>query len=99
LAAVQNLIRVDVYTHSSCERTEPANRILNDACARFPVDLNIFDISRDAALEIAYGKDTPVVIIDGTERFRREVNEHELKIILQTICMKKNQERRRQKAE
>ena len=55
------------------------------------------DNSSTFRFEIAYGNDTPVVLIDGIERFRREINEHELNIILQTVQMKKRQLRRRER--
>jgi hypothetical protein len=86
---------VDVYTHSACDRTGPVNIALAEAARRFPLEVKVFDISHDAVLEVAYGPDTPVVLIEGTERFRREINEHELLIILQTISMRKMQQHRR----
>jgi hypothetical protein len=99
LPAVENAIRVDVYTRAGCVRTEQAKRMLSDAHQKFPLQIRMHDVTHDIALEIAYGKDTPVVLVEGTERFRRQINEHELKIILQTITMRKMQERRRQKDE
>lgn len=73
--------------------------MLQETCRNFPVEIREVDVSLDVALEIAYGHDTPVVLIEGTERFRREVNQHELKIILQSLHMKKQQQRRRRRDE
>jgi hypothetical protein len=88
-------IHVDIYTHSTCDRTGPVNVVLAEAARRFPLEVKVFDISHDPVLEVAYGTDTPVVLIEGAERFRREINEHELQIILQTISMRKMQQHRR----
>lgn len=90
-------IEVTVYTRPSCTRTESACQMLEDARQRFPLRTDMVDVTFDVTLEIAYGQDTPVVLIEGVERFRREVNSHELNIILQTIQMKKQQERRRKR--
>ncbi len=90
-------IEVTVYTRPSCARTETACQMLEDARQRFALRTEMVDVTFDVTLEIAYGQDTPVVLIEGVERFRREVNPHELNIILQTIHMKKQQERRRRR--
>ncbi len=97
MAVQSKAIEVAVYTRPSCPRTEAACQVLEEAGHRYPVEVSRVDITLDVALEIAYGKDTPVVIIEGVERFRREVDEHELKIILQTIQMKRRQQNRRKK--
>ncbi len=90
-------IHVDIYTRSDCERTRDVHQVLNDIGHKYAIQVRLIDISHDVTLEIAYGKDTPVVIIDGAERFRKSVNEHELRIILQTIAMRKMQESRKNK--
>ncbi|MBN1344998.1 MAG: glutaredoxin family protein [Phycisphaerae bacterium] len=90
-------IDVVIYTRPSCQRTQSARILLNDARRRFPIEIREYDVTLDVTLEIAYGIDTPVILIDGIERFRREVNEHELNIILQTVQMKRRQLRRRER--
>jgi len=91
-------IDVTVFTRSTCPRTDAARAVLDKAHGRFPIALTEVDVTFDAALEIAYGNDTAVVLIEGTERFRREVDEHELNIILQTLQMKRGLRREGPKA-
>jgi hypothetical protein len=88
-------IDVTLYTRPTCQRTISARETLERARRRFPLLVREVDVSADIALELAYGKDTPVVLIEGAERFRRQVDENELKIILQTLQMQKRQLRRR----
>ena len=89
LERMADMIDVTVFTRSSCPRTGAVRAVLDKVHRRFPIALEEVDVTFDAALEIAYGNDTPVVLIDGTEQFRREVDEHELNIILQALQMKR----------
>ena len=89
-------IDVVIYTRPSCKRTQLVRDLLNRARRRFPIDVQEHDVTLDVTFEIAYGNDTPVVLVDGIERFRQEVTEHELTIVLQTVQMKKRQLRRRE---
>lgn len=90
-------IGVTVFTRPSCAKARAVLALLEGARERFPLSVTEIDVSFDAALEIAYGNDVPVVLIDGTERFRGRVDEHELKAVLQTAHMKNEQKRRRER--
>ena len=97
MAGLEDTINVMIYTRPSCQRTIPAREVLQRAQRHFPLSVGEVDVTLDVTFELAYGKDTPVVLIEGVERFRGEVDAHELKIILQTLQMKRQQRRRRQK--
>lgn len=85
-----------IYTRASCGRTGDAYDLLDQARKRYPIKLNEVDITLDVTLEIAYGQDTPVILINGRERFRRHIDEHALNVILQTLQMNQQHRRRRQ---
>ncbi len=97
MAGSEDTISVTIYTRPSCQRTVQAREALQRARRHFSLSVEEVDVTLDVTFELAYGKDTPVVLIDGVERFRREIDAHELKIILQTLQMKRQQRRRRQK--
>jgi len=97
LTRANDAIKVTIYTRPACPRTAPARQLLAEARRRYPIDLREVDISLDVTLELAYGKDTPVVYIEGAERFRRQVDQHELYVLLQARQMKMQHHQRRPK--
>ncbi|MBA2295159.1 MAG: glutaredoxin family protein [Actinobacteria bacterium] len=71
--------RVVVYSAPGCHLCEPALEIVRAVCGS---DFALVDITSDPALERRYRLRIPVVEVDGTERFRYEVDEAELRALV-----------------
>ena len=67
-----------IYTRSGCHLCEAAEALL----VRYGIRPQLIDIDANAALRERYNCCVPVVVIDGKERFRGQVNEILLKRIL-----------------
>jgi glutaredoxin len=67
-----------IYTRSGCHLCEEAEALL----VRYGIRPQRIDIDADTALQDRYNLCVPVVVIDGKERFRGQVNEVLLKRIL-----------------
>jgi glutaredoxin len=70
--------RVVVYTRAGCHLCEDARRLL----LRHGLAPELVDIDRVPELRQRYTACVPVVVIDGKERFRGQINEMLLKRIL-----------------
>ena len=72
--------RVVVYTSPGCHLCEPAVAVVRAVCGS---DFELVDITTDQRLEERYRELIPLVKVDGTERFRYEVDEDDLRAVLQ----------------
>jgi len=68
-----------MYTRLGCHLCEQAEALL----LRYGLRPELIDIDVDAALRERYNVCVPVVLIDGRERFRGQVNEVLLRRILE----------------
>jgi glutaredoxin len=68
---------VTVYTREDCHLCDDAIaavRRASDAAGR-PVDVDVVDVDEDAELAERYGDRVPYVLVDGTPKFKFEVDE------------------------
>ena len=65
--------KVTIMSKPGCHRCEQITEAIRKLI-RFPVMIEVVDVVRDQELLEQYGKDVPVVLIDGIERFRQTVD-------------------------
>ena len=63
-----------VYSRNGCHLCDDLIAGLRKLQARFPFDLTIVDIDRDAALTMRYGEDVPVLLHGERELCRHALN-------------------------
>jgi glutaredoxin len=67
-------IRVTLYTRPGCHLCEDAHRLLMEQRPRFHLVLECINVDEQVELTARYGECVPVVVVNGTERFRGRVN-------------------------
>jgi glutaredoxin len=65
---------VVVYSRANCHLCDDAWALLEQARSHHHFTLEKIDVEPDAELAARYGSEVPVVVIDGKERFRGQVN-------------------------
>ena len=78
--------RVTLYTRPGCHLCDDMKETLRRVGRRQAFELTEVDISGDAALERQYGRDIPVLLINGVEAARHRIDEAELTERLETGC-------------
>jgi len=73
-AAKLSHLRFLVYTRRGCHLCDDAWQLLNEERQRRGFILEAVDVDTDPALVALYGKEVPVVTVDGQVRFRGVVN-------------------------
>ena len=63
-----------VYSRNDCHLCDDLIAGLRVLQARFPFDLTVVDIDRNAALHARYGEDIPVLLHEGKELCRHALN-------------------------
>ena len=67
-----------LYTRLRCHLCDDIKEILASVRKVEPFELREIDISTDPALERRYGRDVPVLLINGAEAARHRIDEREL---------------------
>ena len=67
------------YTRPGCHLCDDMKDILTRVRRRQAFELTEVDVSRDAELEQRYGRDVPVLVLDGAEVARHRVSETDLR--------------------
>ena len=75
-------MRVVLYSRVGCHLCDAARDVLLGERSRTPFELVEVDVAGDDLLEREYGVRSPVVEIDGRERFEYEVDPAELLAIV-----------------
>ena len=70
--------QLTLYTRPGCHLCDDLKETLVRVRRRQAFDLTEVDISRDPALERRYGRDIPVLLIDGVETARHRINDTDL---------------------
>lgn len=63
-----------LYTRTGCHLCDDAHAVLLQARERYPFTLTLVDVDSAPELVQQYGECVPVVLVDGTLRFRGRVN-------------------------
>lgn len=74
---------VTLYSKSDCPLCDKAEELVRKLQGEFAFALEVIDITADEVLFERYCFDIPVILIDGTQRFRGRVTEEELRDALQ----------------
>jgi glutaredoxin len=75
-------LRVVMYTRRGCHLCEDAWTLLQRECGRCGFALEAVDVDTDPELAERYGREVPVVTVNGKVRFRGLVNALLLKRLL-----------------
>ena len=67
-----------LYTRPGCHLCDEMKVVLARCRQRQPFDISEVDISTDPALERRYGRDIPVLLVDGEEIARHRISDGEL---------------------
>ena len=68
-------MRLTLYTRPGCHLCDDLKETLLQVRRRQAFELTEVDISRDPSLERRYGRDIPVLLIDGIEAARHRIDE------------------------
>jgi len=71
-------MQLTLYTRPGCHLCDDVKESLARARQVEPFELREIDISTDPTLERRYGRDIPVLLINGAEAARHRINEREL---------------------
>lgn len=74
--------RAVLYTKEGCCLCDRAREVLRRLQAKFDLEIEEVEITRDPALEAQYGCTIPVVVIDGRHRFESKIAEYYLRKVL-----------------
>jgi glutaredoxin len=64
---------IEIYTRPGCHLCEDAKKIILAASARFDFQLCERNVEDSAEMESTYGKDIPVVFVNGRKAFKHRV--------------------------
>src|SRR5262245_52593846 len=67
-------VQVILYTRSRCPLCDEARHFLECEQKRLGFKLETIDVDADPYLNERYDECVPVVVVDGTERFRGKIN-------------------------
>jgi glutaredoxin len=73
-----------LYTRPDCHLCERMKAVVREVGAEFPLALEEVDIDRVPALADRFGRDVPVLMVDGVEVARHRVTADALRRILRT---------------
>ncbi len=76
---------VQVMSRHECGLCESAKTVVGRASARGLCSWECVDVDRDKSLLVRYGMDVPVVLVNGTERFRHKVDADAFNTILEAF--------------
>lgn len=76
-------MRVELYTRPGCHLCDDAHAVIESVRVGIPLELVIFDVTRDPVLEARYGHDVPVVLVGGRAAFRHRLDAAELRSALE----------------
>jgi hypothetical protein len=68
------MTHVVLYGKVDCELCDEMHAVVDEVRREMPFTLDVVDVSRDPALEAAYGLEIPVLVIDGRKAFKYRVD-------------------------
>jgi glutaredoxin len=81
-------ILVDIYSRPGCHLCEEAKAVIEPLRELYEIVLRTINVESSADLEIRYGSEIPVVLINGEEAFRHRVDRTELERKLKALWNK-----------
>ena len=67
--------QIDIYSRPQCHLCEEAKAVVERVQKRWPFSVRVINIEEDPELERVYGKEIPVVFVNGTKAFHHRVEE------------------------
>jgi len=74
---------VQVMSRGECGLCESVQAVVEQAAHQGLCTWGRVDVDRDKALLVRYGMDVPVVLVNGTERFRHRIDADALNAVLE----------------
>lgn len=65
--------RVEMLTREGCHLCVEAGKVLDEVLGRRGIEWNEVDISADPDLLARYGREIPVVLVNGVKRFKGRI--------------------------
>ena len=65
---------IEIYTRPGCHLCEDAKKVILAASARFDFQLCERNVEDSAEMESTYGKEIPVVFVNGRKAFKHRVS-------------------------
>jgi len=82
----EQLAHVQVMSRRECCLCDDAKQIVADVAEQGLCTWETVDVDTDKALLVRYGKDVPVLLIDGKKRFEHHVGAQELRDALKVVA-------------
>ncbi len=71
-------MKIEIYSRPGCHLCEEARTVLLAAASRYNFELEERNVEDSPELEAAYGREVPVVFIDGRKAFKHRIPSREL---------------------
>lgn len=78
-------IQIKMYSRPDCHLCDKAHLVIEQARSQHIFNFQVVNIEGDSELEAAYGKEIPVICINGDRAFKHEVDPSELKRKLERL--------------
>lgn len=82
-------LRLELYTRPSCHLGNDLRAICERLADEVPLALAEVNVETDAALEARYGREVPVLLVEGRRVVRFRTSERELRRILRWCLLRK----------
>ena len=76
------MIALALYSRPGCHLCDDMKATVERIARTMPLTLEVIDISRDPALEAAYGLEIPVLLVNGKKAAKYRIGEDELRRLL-----------------
>jgi Glutaredoxin-like domain (DUF836) len=76
------VIALTLYSRPLCHLCDEMKAAITRVAREIPLTLEEIDISSDAALEVRYGLEIPVLLVDGRKAAKYRLSDEELRRIL-----------------
>ncbi len=70
--------RLTLYSKPGCHLCDEMKAVIEAVAARVPLVLEVVDISNDPDLQVRYGVDIPVLLIEGKKAAKHRMTQREL---------------------
>jgi len=74
---------IQIMSRHACGLCESTKAVVRQAADHGLCTWESVDVDQDKALLVRYGRDVPVVLVNGTERFRHRVDADALNAVLE----------------
>ena len=83
-----NLVHIEMFSRPDCHLCDKARSALEKTRSKYPFNLRIINIEGNRKLELEYGNDLPVILINGNSAFKHRVDSQLLEEKLRNLWSK-----------